>query len=325
MSNNLKEYLRRCKEAYYAGSPIISDSQYDALEEACNAELEIGTNRGRTKHWFKMYSLQKVYTDERLPLNKEACIVTPKLDGAAVAVRYVNGTVDSVVTRGNGEYGEDITHLFSTSAIFTKCCIPTHLGNEFMPPYEGIHQITGEMVSPKHISDNPRNYAAGALNLKDSKEFAERTVKFVPYDVQPLNVDGYDSVLKWLSILGFLSIGDKDITNIFPQDGLVYRVRDNDYYQKMGFTSKHPRGAFALKERTEGVKTTILDVIWQTGKTGKVTPVALLDPVDIDGARVSRATLNNPGFIEALGVQIGDSVMVERAGGIIPRIIRKAE
>lgn len=325
MSNNLKEYLRRCKEAYYAGSPIISDSQYDALEEACNAELEIGTNRGRTKHWFKMYSLQKVYTDERLPLNKEACIVTPKLDGAAVAVRYVNGTVDSVVTRGNGEYGEDITHLFSTSAIFTKCCIPTHLGNEFMPPYEGVHQITGEMVSPKYISDNPRNYAAGALNLKDSKEFAERTVKFVPYDVQPLDVDGYDSVLKWLSILGFLSIGDKDITNIFPQDGLVYRVRDNDYYQKMGFTSKHPRGAFALKERTEGVKTTILDVIWQTGKTGKVTPVALLDPVDIDGARVSRATLNNPGFIEALGVQIGDSVMVERAGGIIPRIIRKAE
>ena len=93
----------------------------------------------------------------------------------------------------------------------------------------------------------------------------------------------------------------------------------------MGFTSKHPRGAFAVKERSEGVKTTILDVIWDTGKTGKVTPVAILEPINIDGARVARATLNNPGFIEALGVGIGDSVMVERAGGIIPRIIGKAE
>ena len=93
----------------------------------------------------------------------------------------------------------------------------------------------------------------------------------------------------------------------------------------MGYTSKHPRGAYALKERTAGIKTKILDVIWQTGKSGKVTPVAILEPIEIDGATVSRATLNNFGFIEALGVQIGDSVMVERAGGIIPRIIKKAE
>ncbi len=93
----------------------------------------------------------------------------------------------------------------------------------------------------------------------------------------------------------------------------------------MGFTSKYPRGAFALKERTEGVRTTLLDVVWQTGKTGKVTPVGIIKSVNIDGANVNRVTLNNPGFIEALGVQIGDDIMVERAGGIIPRVIQKVE
>ena len=180
------------------------------------------------------------------------------------------------------------------------------------------------MTAPNYI-ENARNYAAGALGLKNQVVFGDRILTFFAYGLQPYQSDWYQLDMELLNEIGFRSVwSDQDWTD-WPSDGLVNRVNSNIKFEEMGYTSKHPRGAYALKQRTEGIKTTILDVIWQTGKTGKVTPVALLDPIEIDGAKVSRATLNNPGFIEALGVNIGDSVMVERAGGIIPRIIRKAE
>lgn len=312
----LKKYLEECKAAYYAGTPIISDSQYDALEEAYSAETQIGTNKGRVKHWYKMYSLQKVYDIAKSPFNEFLDVVqTPKLDGAAIALRYIKGELHSVVTRGNGEYGEDITHLFQK--IHRETSIPKSLDEEITA------QITGEIVAPNSI-ENARNYAAGALNLKDAEEFYMKQVEFFAYDMQESPFDTYVETLLQLKGWGFITPHTHDTWHV-PKDGVVHRINSNKQYKKLGYTSKHPKGAFALKERTEGVETIILDVVWQTGKTGKVTPVAILEPVDIDGATVSRATLNNPGFIEALGVEIGDSVMVERAGGIIPRIIKKAE
>lgn len=318
MSSQLKEYLLRCKEAYYAGDPIISDSQYDALEEICKEDLTVGTNRGRTKHWFRMYSLQKVYLGEKLPWDKIDMVSTPKLDGAAVALRYIDGELDSVVTRGNGEYGEDVSHLFQDERIFEPMGIPKTIN------IKGAVQITGEMTAPNHI-ENARNYAAGALGLKNQVVFGDRILTFFAYGLQPYQTDWYQLDMEILNDNGFTSVWSNQDWTDWPSDGLVNRINSNIKFEEMGYTSKHPRGAYALKQRTDGVKTMIIDVIWQTGKTGKVTPVALLDPIEIDGATVSRATLNNPGFIEALGVNIGDSVMVERAGGIIPRIIRKAE
>jgi DNA ligase (NAD+) len=323
MSKSLKEFLIECKDAYYAGNPIISDEQYDHLEEICNEDLSVGTNRGRTRHWFRMYSLQKFYYGEDFPVWKigyklEDEVDTPKLDGAAVAIRYLNGEFHSVVTRGNGEYGEDVSHLFQDVKTLESMSIPPKL---YLPI---TVQVVGEVVAPKYI-ENARNYAAGALSLKDPTEFWTKEITFIAYDMLPYDTESYSDTLALCRRLGFYTIDDDSITEDFPQDGRVVRVDCNARYIHEGFTSKHPRGAFAVKERTEGVKTKILDVIWQTGKSGKVTPVAILEPVEIDGATVSRATLNNFGFIAALGVQIGDSVFVERAGGIIPRIIRKAE
>jgi DNA ligase (NAD+) len=103
----------------------------------------------------------------------------------------------------------------------------------------------------------------------------------------------------------------------------VFRLDDNAEFKKYGQTAKHPRGAYALKVRTEGVPTKLLDVVWQTGKSGKVTPVAILDPIEIDGAKISQATLNNIKYIEDLGLEIGCTVAVERAGGIIPRVLKR--
>jgi NAD-dependent DNA ligase len=314
----LKLYLQLCKDTYYIGEPLISDAEFDMLEEIHNEDLTVGTNRGKMRHWYRMYSLQKIYRGDPTPTDR-IYWVTPKLDGASLSLRYLNGQVSSVVTRGNGEYGEDVTHLF-TGENCENLNIPYILKSSSI---QGPVQITGEIVAPKTLK-NARNYAAGALNLKDPLEFQSRDLTFFAYDMQPSPSSTYLGTLARLKDEGFKTVKSKE-ADLYPQDGLVFRVDSNIAYQDMGFTSKHPRGAFALKERSEGVLTTVREVKWQTGKSGKVTPVAIVDTVNIEGANVSRVTLNNVGFIKALGLQIGDSVFIERAGGIIPRIIKKAE
>jgi len=131
--------------------------------------------------------------------------------------------------------------------------------------------------------------------------------------------------MKTLSKLDFSTIQDPDLDKIYPTDGVVFRCDSNLDFENFGYTSKHPRGAYARKQRPAHVETTLLNVEWQVGKTGKVTPVAILEPVMIGDALVSRATLNNPGFIEALGLELGDRVAVIRAGEIIPCVLHKVE
>lgn len=307
---NLKEFLLTAKKAYYEGEPIISDEQYDALEEKYGEVLEVGYNLDDgVPHFAQLYSLEKKYKDEN-ELPKGDYVVTPKLDGASIALLYINGTLVQALTRGNGKKGKDISYL-----------VHQLVPNEITPFLPNL-QIRGEVVAPKTI-ENARNYAAGALGLKSVKEFNSRELYFVAHECYPNITSTYSNDLTELS--KYFRVVIHDYCAKFPQDGLVYRLDSNEEYYKAGFTSKHPKGAFALKERSEGIPTQLLDVIWQTGKTGKVTPVAILEPIVIDGATVSRATLNNPGFIESLGLKIGDTVLVERAGGIIPRIICKAE
>jgi DNA ligase (NAD+) len=188
----------------------------------------------------------------------------------------------------------------------------------------GVHQVIGEIAAPKHI-ENARNYAAGALNLKDMGEFCTRAISFFAYGVYPTEAATFTEDMRLLSGYGFNTIYDNDIHNIYPCDGLVFRINSNSVFSELGYTAKHPRGAYAKKERAEAVETQILSVEWQVGKSGKVTPVAILQPVMIGDALVSRATLNNHGFIEMLNLQIGDTVGVIRAGEIIPCITYKVD
>jgi DNA ligase (NAD+) len=315
--SELKQFLEYCSKEYYEGNPVISDEQYDALEERYG---ELKTPGYRVEngipHYYPMYSLKKYYDGEDdLPDWVEAknYIKTDKLDGAALSLLYINGTLVQALNRGDGTKGLDVSNL-----IMAWYQVP-HAIN-----HKDIIQVTGEVVAPSTI-ENARNYAAGALNLKDKKEFLSRDLVFIAYDSYPNIQDTYFDNCCHLQDLGFKTVLDSHLKDFFPTDGEVYRINVYDCYYRLGYTSKHPRGAFALKQRTEGKMTKLLDVIWQTGKTGKVTPVAILAPIEIDGARVARATLNNPGFIEAMDLKIGDYVMVERAGGIIPRIIKKAE
>jgi NAD-dependent DNA ligase len=187
-------------------------------------------------------------------------------------------------------------------------------------------QITGEVVAPSSIP-NSRNFAAGSLGLKGEEgllEFQTRPLVFVAYDATPELSEQYSGALRRLERHGF-NVVDRFDTSGYPTDGLVYRLEDNLKYLRLGHTSKHPRGAFALKEQAQGVATTLIDVVWQLGKSGVVSPVAILDPIEIGGATVSRATLHNIEYIRDLDLEIGCGVEVIRSGEIIPRIVRRVE
>lgn len=316
--NKLFEFLDTASKAYYSGQPIITDQQFDHLADSCGYQA-VGARETTkvVKHYQQMFSLQKHYVDEgkKNPLegyNDISCSL--KLDGAAISLLYANGLLVQAATRGDGIEGQDITEKMLSSNSLVPHTIP-HLD---------LLQVTGEIAAPAHIQ-NARNYAAGALNLKDITEFNTRAISFFAYGVFPYFTETYDADMKKLKQLGFNTVKESDLDKIYPNDGLVFRVNSNQLFDELGFTSKHPRGAYALKERAAHVETKLLSVEWQVGKSGKVTPVAILEPVMIGDALVSRATLNNAGFIESLGLEIGDTVAVIRAGEIIPCVLHKVE
>jgi len=312
----MKALLQQASEDYYNGKPSMSDEQFDKLAVyAKYDEVGYSSRDNRVPHAFQMYSLQKIFSNEldKDPLAdyKGATIVSPKLDGAAVSLLYVSGQLHKALTRGDGKRGLDITdHM--------KTLVPNSLGK-----FTGtLLQITGEVVAPKTIK-NARNYAAGALNLKDTSEFQSRDLRFIAYGVQESWNEAWTMDMSYLNSFGFDTVLSNDWT-AYPDDGIVFRVDNYKDFYSLGYTSKHPRGAYALKQRNEGVITKLVDVIWNVGKSGVVAPVAILEPVDIDGATVSRATLHNMRYIKDLNLEIGCLVEVIRSGEIIPRIISRA-
>ena len=299
--SNLRE---EASKAYYEGKPILTDEEFDALPE----DDAVGYNPtgASVTHEYRMYSLQKAYGDENPLANyKGKKTSSPKLDGAAVALQYDIGFV-SGATRGNGIVGIDISEK-------VKLLVPDYVGL--------TGQITGEVVAPKHIK-NSRNYAAGALNLKSVEEFRSRDLKFIAYGITPSLTDSWSKDMAILRERGFNTVLDGD-WNEYPQDGVVHRVDDYNDFDDMGYTAKHPRGAFAFKVQAEAVVTTLLDVEWNVGRSGVVAPTAILEPVLVGDAKVSRATLHNIAYIEELGLELGCKVEIIRSGEIIPRIIRK--
>lgn len=311
--NKITEFLDKASKYYYAGTPIISDDQFDRLAES------VGYNKVGAKqhedtenHLYRMYSLQKYYEDENRdsPLAGEQEVVTsPKLDGAAISIVYIDGVYTRALTRGDGQAGRDVTAKVAR-------LVPQTI------PITQVIQIVGEVCAPVHV-ENSRNYAAGSLNLISLEEWSTRSVEFFAYGVYPYLTPSYTKDIKGLQSCGFNTVFDIDIEKIYPTDGIVFRVDSNSRFDQLGHTSKHPRGSYARKERSECVETTLIDVEWNVGKTGKVTPTAVLEPVLIGDALVSRATLNNPGFIQALDLNLGDRVAVRRSGEIIPQIVYK--
>ena len=315
--NKITEFLNRASRHYYSGAPIISDQQFDQLAESVGYNAVGAKQHENTeKHYYRMYSLQKYYEDEKStsPLEGYKDVsVSAKIDGAALSILYVDGQLVRVLTRGDGVEGRIVTDKFLATKL-----IPHTISSKFGK----VVQITGEIAAPKNV-ENSRNYAAGSLNLNSVDEFKTRAVSFFAYGVYPYPTEIFDADMRMLQREGFQTVQTKAIAEIYPTDGLVFRLNSNTKFEELGFTSKHPRGAYAKKERGVGVETTLIDVEWQVGRTGKVTPTAILEPVYIGDKLVSRATLNNPAFIEALDIRIGDRVAIILGGEIIPVITHK--
>ena len=308
----MQHFLEKASAMYYSGTPILSDAEFDALARLYNYDTVGHTVTDGIPHLYKMYSLQKVFDLNAVESSTSPMVRTPKLDGAAVSLQYVNGHIAQALTRGDGNLGRDIT-------LKLEELVPNVIS------IKGKIQITGEVVAPDTIT-NARNFAAGSLNLKDLLEFRSRCkdLVFVAYDIQGVEYERLSEAMDHLAQNGFEVITHFDATG-YPTDGEVFRVDNYDAFYRMGYTAHHPRGAFALKEQKDGVITELLDVVWQVGKSGVVSPVAILEPVEVGDALVSRATLHNIEYIRALNLEIGCSVEVIRSGEIIPRIVRRVD
>jgi len=320
LDTDANQLLDRAWLAYSQGEPFMTDAEFDTLAEIYNYEsFTEGTILKKATHKFQMYSLQKVFDEDPAPNSISGkTIETLKLDGAAISLYYSNGNLVKGITRGDGIEGEDITEK-----VYSIPTIPN------IVPQLSAYQIDGEIVCSKEI-ENSRNFASGALHTKSINEFKTEKAKklhFLAYRVSPFLTDDYEEDMMCLFNYGFDTV--LHIPGLepywFPTDGKVIRINDNATYAKLGFTAKHPRGAYArkLSSDVEIKETELLEVKWQVGKSGKVTPVAIFSEIVIDDAKINRATLHNVGFIEDMGLEIGDIILVTRSGGIIPKVLGK--
>jgi DNA ligase (NAD+) len=290
--------------------------------------------------------LKKV-TDEELNFVCEL-----KYDGVAIGIRYENGIMTRAVTRGDGTQGEDIT-----ANVRTIRSIPLKLKGQFPDDFE----IRGEIFMPlasfnalnaereeigEQLFANPRNTASGTLKMQDSKVVAERNLDSYLYGVygDDLSFEGHLSAVEnagsWgfkvptkekkfiqrttsiEGIMEFIHYWDKARHDLpFEIDGVVIKVDNYAQQRKLGFTAKSPRWAIAFKFKTERVETLLESVTYQVGRTGAITPVANLTPVQLGGTTVRRASLHNADQIEKIDLHLTDYVYVEKGGEIIPKIV----
>jgi DNA ligase (NAD+) len=289
---------------------------------------------------------------ERLEIEKIEYVAEPKLDGLAVSLRYENGLLVKAATRGDGHRGEEVTQNVKTIQ-----AIPLRLRGE---DYPSVLEVRGEVFMPKNGFEklnrqqmakdqktfaNPRNAAAGSLRQLDSRITAKRPLTFLTYALGVLE-DGkspvrHDQILQRLQMWG-LPISDlmrvvhgaegclEYYQNILAQrdalafdiDGVVYKINRLDQQEILGFVSHAPRWAIAHKFPAQEAITQLLEIDVQVGRTGALTPVARLAPVNVGGVTIINATLHNQDEVDRKDVRVGDTVIVRRAGDVIPEIVR---
>jgi DNA ligase (NAD+) len=312
-----------CKLYYDLHAPEISDNDFDILYSQLeqveqtqgwvafdSPTVKVGGKAGKVAHPYKLYSLRKVYDLEEVDTIFD--VKTPKIDGANLTLVYKRNKLVLALTRGNGEYGDNIVHLAMNISNIPK---------RVVTDYELV-VINGECVTDNDV-ENFRNYVSGAMGLKSPEEFKSRNIKFIAHDMLGVSIN-YTNRMTILKNMGFTTVM-QDVSK-YPTDGVVYRVDSYTMSSKLGYTAKYPRFAVALKPRGVSLVSTVLQgVEWSIGRTGTVNPTGIITPVVIDDALISRVTLHNIGIIEEHKLGIGDTIELERAGGVIPKFIRVIE
>ena len=350
----LVEKLNYYTKLYDEGRPEISDKEWDDMYfELQKIERESGiyledspTQRinfqvvnklNKVEHNHPMLSLDKTKDINEIQkfIYYNDYIAMAKMDGLTCSLKYVNGKLVSAETRGNGLIGEDILH----NALQVKN-IPKRINfqdelivdGEIICTYENFKEFESEYK-------NPRNFASGSIRLLDSKESSMRRLSFIAWDcISGLEeVEKLSTKLLKLNVLGFTVVPfmageysiDDTISTIqsiaqeagYPIDGIVYKYDIISEYEAAGKTDHHFKGGLAYKFYDEEYETILRDVEWTMGRTGVLTPVALLEPINIDGSEVSRASLHNISIMDELGIRYQDTkVMVYKANMIIPQI-----
>ncbi|WP_369753890.1 NAD-dependent DNA ligase LigA [Flavobacterium sp. WC2409] len=310
-------------------------------------------------HEYRMYSLDNSYSKEDLmewekriqkvlgevPL-QYTCEL--KYDGASISITYENGKLKRAVTRGDGFQGDDVTNNIKTIR-----SIPLQLkGNypekfdvrgEIILPFAGFEKMNQELIEIGETPySNPRNTASGSLKLKESAEVAKRPLDCLLYfligNQLPFTTqyDGLETARNWgfkvpkeaklahnldevFQFIDYWDVHRHDLP--YETDGVVVKVNSFQYQDELGYTAKSPRWAMAYKFKSEQVSTKLNSISYQVGRTGAITPVANLEPVQLAGTIVKRASLHNADQIEKLDIRVGDTVFVEKGGEIIPKII----
>ena len=310
-------------------------------------------------HKYPMLSLSNTYSEDEVSdfydrgkklLNEELELVCElKYDGTSISLIYENGILIQAITRGDGEKGDDVT-----TNVKTIKSIPLKLQGA---DYPTLFEIRGEILMPWQVFDdlnkereqheeplfaNPRNAASGTLKLQNSTEVAKRNLDAYLYYMLgeslpgKTHVDNLQKAKSWgfkiseatkackslQDVFDFINYWEKERKNLpVATDGIVIKVNSINQQMNLGYTAKSPRWAIAYKFQAEQACTRLNSVSYQVGRTGAVTPVANLDPVQLSGTTVKRASLHNADIIEGLDLHIGDIVFVEKGGEIIPKIV----
>ncbi|WGF92589.1 NAD-dependent DNA ligase LigA [Aequorivita marisscotiae] len=331
---------------------------YDANSPTLRVGGAVTKNFETVPHTYRMYSLDNSYSKEDLEDWEKRIEKTVdgrveftcelKYDGASISLTYENGKLLKAVTRGDGFQGDDVT-----ANVKTIRSIPLQLKGDYPPlfdirgeivlPFEGFAKMNAERVAlGEEPYRNPRNTASGSLKLQDSAEVAKRPLDCLLYSItgERLSIktqfESLEKARQWGfkvpeaaklaknldEVLDFVNYWDIHRHQLpYETDGVVVKVNNLQQQEELGYTAKSPRWAMAYKFKAERVSTVLNQITYQIGRTGAITPVANLEPVELAGTIVKRASLHNADQIEKLDIREGDTVFVEKGGEIIPKII----
>lgn len=332
---------------------------YDATSPSLRVGGTVTKNFHTVQHINRMYSLDNSYSKEDLQdwetrLRKTVdgniqYVCELKYDGASISLHYEHGKFVQAITRGDGTQGDDVT-----TNVRTIKSVPLQLKGDDIPakfeirgeivlPWEGFHKMNEEREEQGlELYRNPRNTASGSLKLQDSAVVATRPLECLLYQLAGDNLpfttqfEGLEAARKWgfkvpaqsvlvdgiegvLEFIDHWDVARKELP--YETDGVVIKVNKLQNQEELGFTAKAPRWAMAYKFSAEQVSTRLKEITYQVGRTGAITPVANLEPVEISGTTVKRASLHNADQIEKLDIRVGDTVFVEKGGEIIPKIV----
>lgn len=317
-----------------AGSPTV------------NVGYEVLSELPKERHESPMLSLDKTKDVEELKefLGEQKAVLSWKMDGLTIVLTYRDGNLYKAVTRGNGEVGEVITNnarVFKNIPLQIQYKGELILRGEAVIGYRDFEKINEEIEDVQAKYKNPRNLCSGSVRQLNNEITAKRNVRFYAFSlVQAEGVDFHNSrtfQMEWLRDQGFetvefcvvtkdniedevIKFSEKIVSNDFPSDGLVVVYDDIAYGQSLGRTSKFPRDSIAYKWADEIRETKLVEIEWSPSRTGLINPVAIFEPVELEGTTVSRASVHNVSIVEELELGVGDEIQVYKANMIIPQI-----